>query len=305
MAAKNEKVKTPTNPLVIVVKRRFDAPAERVFDAWLDPESAGRWLFATPTGKMARVEIDASVGGQFVVAEQRGDVLAEHYGRYEEIDRPRRLVFLFSVTGFRDPDEAVSRVTIEIVSLGNGCELTLTHEIDPIWADYADRTRGGWNMILEGMDAILEEKGVTMNAEPFVIERELDAPVATVWSAITDQTAIKKWFFEFEEFKPEVGFEFQFSGEDKGVTFLHHCKVTEVVPQKKLAYSWRYDGYEGDSLVTFELFPVGDKTRIKLTHTGLETFPKLPSFAKENFAKGWTSLIGELLKNFVEKRATT
>jgi uncharacterized protein YndB with AHSA1/START domain len=141
-----------------------------------------------------------------------------------------------------------------------------------------------------------------MQAEPLVVERVFEASVATVWNAITNEQAIKQWFFEFEEFQPEVDFEFRFSGTDKGITYLHNCKVTEVVPEQKLAYSWRYDGYEGDSLVTFELFPMGDKTRLKLTHAGLETFPKIPSFAKENFEKGWTSLIGESLKNFVEKR---
>ena len=140
-----------------------------------------------------------------------------------------------------------------------------------------------------------------MKAEPLVIERVLDAPLARVWNAITDETAIKKWFLEFEEFQPRVGCEFQFTGDDKGIKYLHHCRVTEVVPEKKLSYSWRYEGYEGDSLVTFELSPVGNKTRVKLTHAGLETFPKIPSFVRENFEKGWTNLIGESLKNLVEK----
>ena len=152
MAAKSDLPKLPSEPMVIVVKRRFDAPAERVFDAWLDPKSAGQFLFRTPTGEMKRVEIDARVGGMFVVAEQRGDVLAEHFGRYTEIDGPRRLVFLFSISGFRDPEEVVSRVTIEIVPAGDECELTLTHEIDPQWAEYRERTRDGWTMILDNLN---------------------------------------------------------------------------------------------------------------------------------------------------------
>jgi uncharacterized protein YndB with AHSA1/START domain len=73
-----------------------------------------------------------------------------------------------------------------------------------------------------------------------------------------------------------------------------------VVPQKKLAYTWRYQGHDGDSLVTFELFPDGDKTRLKLTHEDLETFPKLPAFDRSNFMKGWTEIIGSSLKEFVE-----
>jgi uncharacterized protein YndB with AHSA1/START domain len=74
-----------------------------------------------------------------------------------------------------------------------------------------------------------------------------------------------------------------------------------VVPGKKLQYSWRYEGHEGNSFVTFELFDEGDKTRLKLTHEGLETFPPTPDFAKQNFVQGWTEIIGTNIKKFVEK----
>ncbi len=136
--------------------------------------------------------------------------------------------------------------------------------------------------------------------EPLVIERTFNAPIAQVWKAITTREEIKRWSFDIEEFKPEVGFEFQFYGEKDGVKYLHRCKVTEVIPGKKLAYSWRYEGYDGDSLVTFELFAEGDKTGLKLTHEGLESFPPMPDFARTNFVEGWTSLIGSSLKDFVE-----
>ena len=115
---------------------------------------------------------------------------------------------------------------------------------------------------------------------------------------------MKKWYFDLTEFKPEPGFEFQFYGEGKqGEKFLHLCKVIEVIPKKKLTYSWRYDGYQGNSFVTFELFPEGNKTRLKLIHVGLETFPITPNndFAKENFEAGWTELIGKLLNEYLEK----
>ena len=76
-----------------------------------------------------------------------------------------------------------------------------------------------------------------------------------------------------------------------------------MVKNKKLKHSWRYDGYEGNSFVTFELFDEGDKTRLKLTHEGLETFPaNNPDFAKENFAEGWTYIIGKSLPEFVERK---
>jgi uncharacterized protein YndB with AHSA1/START domain len=84
------------------------------------------------------------------------------------------------------------------------------------------------------------------------------------------------------------------------VKYHHLCKVTEAIPNKKIAYTWRYKGHEGDSLVTFELFAEGEKTRLKLTHEGLETFPTLPAFARENFNQGWTSIASEL-QQFLEK----
>ena len=138
-------------------------------------------------------------------------------------------------------------------------------------------------------------------AEPVVVERTFNAPVARVWKALTDVEEMRHWYFDLKEFTPEVGFEFEFIVEHEGMKYHHLCKITEVIPQKKLAYSWRYQGYEGNSLVTFELFAEDDKTRLKLTHEGLETFPKTPSFARENFRQGWTQIIGSSLKQFVEK----
>ena len=136
--------------------------------------------------------------------------------------------------------------------------------------------------------------------KPFTIERTYNASPAKVWKAISDKDQMKQWYFDLAEFRPEVGFEFQFEGGTEENKYLHLCKVTEVVPEKKLTYSWRYDGYEGISFVTFELFDEGGKTRLKLTHEGLETFGTHPDFARKNFEAGWTELIGTSLKEFLE-----
>jgi uncharacterized protein YndB with AHSA1/START domain len=133
-----------------------------------------------------------------------------------------------------------------------------------------------------------------------VIERTFNASVERVWSALTNVEQMRQWYFDLREFKPEVGFKFEFVVEHEGNAYHHLCKVTEVIPQKKIAYTWRYKGEPGDSLVTFELFPEGIKTRLKLTHTGIETFPKTPAYARKNFEAGWTAIIGSELKQFVE-----
>ena len=140
-----------------------------------------------------------------------------------------------------------------------------------------------------------------MTHEPFVIERLLNAPVEKVWKAITDRDQMKQWYFDMPAFEPVVGFEFTFNGENEGRVFVHLCKITEVEVNKKLKHSWRYEGEQGNSFVTFELFAEGDKTRLKLTHEGLETFPPTKDFAKSNFEAGWTHIIGKSLPNFLNK----
>jgi len=143
-----------------------------------------------------------------------------------------------------------------------------------------------------------------MKQEPFVIERIFNAPADRVWKAITDKEQMNEWYFKLSEFRPEVGFQFQFEGTgNDGTRYVHHCKITEVIPGKKLTYSWSYEGLQGMSYVSFELFEEGNKTRLKLTHEGLETFPQgNPDFAKESFTAGWKHIIGTSLPEFLEKK---
>ncbi len=141
-----------------------------------------------------------------------------------------------------------------------------------------------------------------METQPFVIERVYNAPIAKVWEAITDNNKMKEWYFQLEDFKPEVGFTFTFNGGSKEKTYVHLCKVTEVIPGKKLTHSWNYEGCPGGSFVTWELFDEGGKTRLKLTHAGLETFPQdTKDFSRESFTKGWTHITGTSLANYLEK----
>jgi uncharacterized protein YndB with AHSA1/START domain len=131
----------------LTVTHRYDASCERVFDAFLNVEIARRFLFATATGEMIVAEIDPQIGGTFTFTERRpdmGDV--RHIGKYLEIDRPRRLVFMFGVPQF---DPRMTRVTIEIRPDGDGSMLTLIHENVP--PDYVERSKEGWSRILAGL----------------------------------------------------------------------------------------------------------------------------------------------------------
>ena len=141
--------------LSLTLTRHIAATPERVFDTWLDPADVRRFLFATPDGEMTRVEVDPRVGGEAVIVERRGDIEALHRLRYEAIERPRRLVFLFRACLPGDAETGEwTRVSIAIEPDRKGARLTLTHE--GVWPDYEDRTRAGWTMILDTLALTME-----------------------------------------------------------------------------------------------------------------------------------------------------
>lgn len=141
------------------VSRRFQAAPELVFDAWLRPQTACQFLFATPTGEMVRTEMDARVGGTFRLVDRRDGVDVEHIGEYLEIDRPRRLSFVFRVPYY---SQESSRVTLDFAPLEQGSELVLNHE--GVLPEYKASTEAGWKMILDALaDALQETYGKTEN----------------------------------------------------------------------------------------------------------------------------------------------
>ena len=134
------------NPSSIRIGQRFEAPAERVFEAWLDPAMASTWLFATATRPAAHVKIDPRVGGTFRLLERSGGTDVEYRGRYVEIVPSRRLVFTLAMM---NGPAVETRVTAEVVPLKTGCELRVTHENVP--PDHAHRTEGRWAGMLYGL----------------------------------------------------------------------------------------------------------------------------------------------------------
>jgi len=138
---------------------------------------------------------------------------------------------------------------------------------------------------------------------PLIVGQLYDASVAKVWKAITDENQMKEWYFEsMNSFKPVVGFETEFNVRANNKDYLHIWKVTEVIPEVKISYIWRFGGYPGESLVTFEVSRVDKLTKLKLTEVGIESFPQdNPDFTRESWIEGWNYFICNRLKEYLEK----
>lgn len=158
-----------SSPVIVSVTHRYSAPAERVFDAWLTPAQASRFLFATRTGCVMQCSIQPEVGGSFLVTDRRPQADGDesvfdvvHRGTWLEIDRPRRLVFEFGVPAYSNED---TRVTLEFTPLGPAaCELQLTHDMgtDPEAHGMADNSRRGWTTMLAALERELFPKRVSV-----------------------------------------------------------------------------------------------------------------------------------------------
>jgi uncharacterized protein YndB with AHSA1/START domain len=280
------------------ITREFAAPRELVFQTWIDAKHVAQWW--SPKGFTNPVcEWDARPGGDiYVVMQAPNGVRYPMGGQFREVIAPERLVL---TTGALDEQRNLMFEllhTVTFVEQNGQTTLTIRSRVIKT-SPGAGKYIGGFEA---GMSQSLERLAGRIDNLPLVVERTFDAPVAKVWQALTDVEAMRQWFFELKEFRAEAGFEFGFTVEHEGTTFVHRCRVTEAVPQQRLAYTWRYEGHAGDSLVTLELFAEGQGTRVKLTHAGLETFPKTPQFRRANFSRGWTSLIGSSLKEFLETK---
>lgn len=139
----------------VTITRRFSVSPEQIFNAWVDEQTLGTWMFGPNVRDETIVHLysDAKVGGKFSFLVQRGENQIDHVGIYRVIERPRRLVFTWGVVG---DSENESEVHIDIVPLDAGCEVRLTHVMDQKWAEYKSQTGIAWAKMLMALAKTLE-----------------------------------------------------------------------------------------------------------------------------------------------------
>lgn len=143
--------------LLVKVEKEFNVPASRVFDAWLDTEKLGLWMFGPSVRheEIVMLKTDPREGGSFSFIVKRNGEEINHIGKYIEINPPNKLVFTWGIASLSE-DESI--VSIEIVATKKGCKLTLVHELDPKWKEYLERTKDGWAHMLDKLDIMIRNQ---------------------------------------------------------------------------------------------------------------------------------------------------
>lgn len=182
---------TDTSNREMVIRRRFRAPRDLVFDAWTQAEHLDRWMgprgFTTTTQS-----IDFRVGGEWRYTmrhAEHGEFL--NRTRYLEIVTGERLVYDLDSGVEGEPD--VYRVTVTFVAVGDHTEVTMrTHFASEDALEAVKRfgaEQGGEETL-----ARLEEVIAADSEADLVIHRELAAPLVKVWQAWTSAEALGAWW---------------------------------------------------------------------------------------------------------------
>ena len=121
-----------------------------------------------------------------------------------------------------------------------------------------------------------------------------------VWEYLTQAELIALWLMP-NDFKPIHGHEFQFRIKpipSLDLDGVFHCKVIDIVPFKKLSYSWKGGSGNGiftlDTLCEWILEPYGNGTKLCLKHSGFKE-ANLAIFA--GMTDGWESNIQKMIKH--------
>jgi len=148
------------NDLICNVNRVINAPIDKVFDAWLNPQLLSRFMLPMPGMPQPRTEVDAREGGRFTIYMDVGEEIIPHSGTYLELNRPNRLVFSWA-SPFSTDGSSVSLDFTMVDSSNTRIELTHVRFIDE---ETRSNHEAGWGNILGALSEACQsniESGAT------------------------------------------------------------------------------------------------------------------------------------------------
>jgi uncharacterized protein YndB with AHSA1/START domain len=138
---------------VLRIERTFDAPVERVFEAWTSEEVLRRWLYGMPGWETPTAEVDLRVGGRIriVMRDPLDRTEAGATGEYRVVDPPRRLVFTWV---WDDQPDRPQLIELEFSEQEGATTVLMTNSSIPTEARSESQQRG-WNVCYDNLDRLL------------------------------------------------------------------------------------------------------------------------------------------------------
>jgi uncharacterized protein YndB with AHSA1/START domain len=142
--------------------------------------------------------------------------------------------------------------------------------------------------------------------DDIILEHSYDFPINAVWEALTDPAALAEWLMP-GDFKPVVGHKVTFHCEPiPGFDGIVEVEVLEADRPRRLSYTWKTNGMDRPTTVTFILTPTSSGgTHLRLEHRGFEGDNGKIMF--DIFKDGWghklASQLGPAISRFITREA--
>lgn len=285
-----EQVSSLLQPPPLRLSRLLHARPETVFKAWSTAGHVKQW-FSPKTYTVSNAKVEMHAGGPFEVC-MRSPAGEEHWtrGTFVEVSPYSRLVIDMHAM---DKDgkplfRAYTEIDFSDALCGTRMDVLQTYTlIDPMAAPMVAGAPDGWRTTLDKLETevVRMQGGAQTDVRSvahgsFHLARTYDAPVARVWTALTDEAAKQKWFggapgqWELLERHMDVrpGGKERVKGRwEKGVVTTFDAVYHDVIPNKRLIYSYEMHLDEKKisvSLATLQLEGEGEKTTLKVTEQG-------------------------------------
>lgn len=292
-----------TTDTTLTLRRTFDAPRERVWQAFTDPDELEQWF--VPEGMTTEVRAhELEPGGEMSITWTDGENRIDNEGYYVEVVENERLV------SGEETEAGELRLTYEFRDVEDGTEVVVTQEFS---GQVPDGAAEGWAGMLETLAKLLQEaKGDPTQAEErsMTVNRVIDAPPERVYDAFVNPDELAAWLppegfsGEVHEFDAREGGTFRMSfnadtEELEPYASTFHGTYEELIPGERIVYTESFEsddpGMAGDMTTTVTFEDVPDGTKITVRQAGIpEAIPP------ENANEGWTDSL-ENLADIVEE----
>ena len=265
-------------------KLSVEAEPQRLFRALTTAPELTQWFCEYAEVSLAERRYD--FWGRFTPEEPDQD-----RGRHPllVLEPNRRLRFAWQL------GEAETIVDVHLQAQDESTLVTLSHEGVPAHEPGEANLADFWALSLENLRAWVE-RGVTgprcdfsvAPAGEVYLNVDIAAPQAAVYAALIRPHELERYIATRATVEPHPGGRYDFGWENGGPV-----KILEVVPGKRLSYSWTY-GNQPETVVTWTLEDSGGSTRLTLVHSGFTQDRK-----SRDYKTGWLKYLNRL-KNLVE-----